>query len=66
MTQWFFKITAYADELLADIDNLDWPEKIKTMQRNWIGKSEGAEVEFEIADNEAKGEKFEFIFRSKI
>ena len=57
MTQWFFKITAYADELLADIDNLDWPEKIKTMQRNWIGKSEGAEVEFEIADNEAKGEK---------
>ena len=57
MTQWFFKITAYADELLADIDNLDWPEKIKTMQRNWIGKSEGAEVEFEIADGEAKGEK---------
>ena len=57
MTQWFFKITAYADELLADIDNLDWPEKIKTMQRNWIGKSEGAEVEFEVADGEAKGEK---------
>jgi leucine--tRNA ligase len=57
MTQWFFKITAYADELLADIDNLDWPEKIKTMQRNWIGKSEGAEVEFEIADGEAKGKK---------
>ena len=57
MTQWFFKITAYADELLADIDNLDWPEKIKTMQRNWIGKSEGAEVEFEIADSKAKGEK---------
>ena len=57
MTQWFFKITAYADELLADIDNLDWPEKIKTMQRNWIGKSEGAEVKFKIADGEAKGEK---------
>ena len=57
MTQWFFKITAYADELLADIDNLDWPEKIKTMQRNWIGKSEGAEVEFKIADGEAKGKK---------
>ena len=57
MTQWFFRITAYADELLADIDNLDWPEKIKTMQRNWIGKSEGAEVEFEVADGEAKGEK---------
>lgn len=57
MTQWFFKITAYADELLADIDELDWPEKIKTMQRNWIGKSEGAEVEFEIADGAAQGEK---------
>ena len=57
MTQWFFKITAYADELLADIDELDWPEKIKTMQRNWIGKSEGTEVEFEIADGNAKGEK---------
>lgn len=57
MTQWFFKITAYADELLADIDELDWPEKIKTMQRNWIGKSEGAEVEFEIADGNAKGKK---------
>lgn len=57
MTQWFFKITAYADELLADIDNLDWPEKIKTMQRNWIGKSTGAEIEFEVVDGEAKGEK---------
>ena len=57
MTQWFFKITAYADELLADIDELDWPEKIKTMQRNWIGKSEGSEIEFEIADGNAKGEK---------
>ena len=57
MTQWFFKITAYADELLADIDELDWPEKIKTMQRNWIGKSDGAEIEFEIAGGNAKGEK---------
>ncbi|MDO4902404.1 MAG: leucine--tRNA ligase [bacterium] len=57
MTQWFFKITEYADELLADIDNLDWPEKIKTMQRNWIGKSEGAEIEFEIAGGNKKGEK---------
>ncbi len=57
MMQWFFKITAYADELLKDIDQLDWPEKIKTMQRNWIGKSEGAEIEFEIADGEAQGEK---------
>ncbi len=50
MNQWFFKITDYAEELLADLDQLDWPEKIKTMQRNWIGKSEGAEVEFEVVD----------------
>ena len=57
MTQWFFRITAYADELLEDIDNLDWPEKIKTMQRNWIGKSKGAEIEFEVVEGNAKGEK---------
>lgn len=50
MKQWFFKITDYADELLADIDQLDWPDKIKTMQRNWIGRSEGAEIDFECAD----------------
>lgn len=48
MKQWFFKITAYADELLDGIDALDWPEKIKTMQKNWIGRSEGAEVDFQI------------------
>jgi leucyl-tRNA synthetase len=46
MKQWFFKITDYADELLEGIDDLDWPEKIKTMQRNWIGKSQGAELLF--------------------
>ncbi len=49
MKQWFFKITDYADELLRDIDQLDWPEKIKTMQKNWIGRSEGAEVKFAVA-----------------
>ena len=48
MKQWFFKITEYADELLADIDALDWPDKIKTMQKNWIGRSVGAEIDFEI------------------
>ena len=48
MKQWFFKITAYADELLDEIDRLDWPEKIKTMQKNWIGRSEGAKVKFKI------------------
>jgi leucyl-tRNA synthetase len=47
MPQWFFKITAYADRLLEDLDEVDWPEGIKQMQRHWIGRSEG--VEFEMA-----------------
>ncbi|MEW5974633.1 MAG: leucine--tRNA ligase [Acidobacteriota bacterium] len=46
LQQWFFRITAYAERLLADLDQLDWPEHIKLMQRNWIGRSEGAEVKF--------------------
>ncbi len=49
MKQWFFKITEYADELLDEIDNLEWPEKIKTMQKNWIGRSVGAEIDFKVA-----------------
>jgi leucyl-tRNA synthetase len=49
LEQWFFRITAYADELLAALDDLDWPERVKTMQRNWIGRSEGAELEFPVA-----------------
>ncbi|HEY3341311.1 MAG TPA: leucine--tRNA ligase [Anaerolineae bacterium] len=49
--QWFFRITAYADRLADDLDTVDWPEKIVKMQRNWIGKSEGAEVDFQIADS---------------
>lgn len=48
MKQWFFKITAYADELLDTLDEVEWPEKIKIMQKNWIGRSEGAEISFEI------------------
>ena len=48
MEQWFFKITAYIDRLLEDLDKVDWSEKIKTMQRNWIGKSHGTEIEFTI------------------
>ena len=46
MRQWVLKITQYAERLLADLDGLDWPENIKEMQRNWIGRSEGAEVDF--------------------
>jgi leucyl-tRNA synthetase len=52
--QWFFKITDYADELLEEIPALDWPEKIKAAQTNWIGKSEGAEIEFVVASSPAK------------
>ena len=51
MKQWFFKITEYADELLDEIDSLEWPEKIKTMQKNWIGRSTGAEIDFKTEDN---------------
>ena len=52
MKQWMFKITEYAERLLEDLDDLDWPEGIKEMQRNWIGKSTGAEVTFKIADTD--------------
>ena len=55
MTQWFFKITDYAEELLSGLDTIDWPEKTKQMQRNWIGKSTGCEIIF-TADNEDKDE----------
>ena len=48
MRQWMLKITAYAERLLQDLERLDWPESLKEMQRNWIGKSEGAEVDFSV------------------
>lgn len=46
MRQWMLKITAYADRLLDDLELVDWPESIKEMQRNWIGRSVGANIEF--------------------
>ncbi|HEX2850894.1 MAG TPA: leucine--tRNA ligase [Acidimicrobiales bacterium] len=49
LEQWFFKITAYAQELLDDLETLEWPERVKVMQRNWIGRSEGAEFTMRIA-----------------
>ncbi|OIJ18181.1 leucine--tRNA ligase [Anaerobacillus alkalidiazotrophicus] len=52
MKQWMLKITAYADRLLEDLEELDWPESIKDMQRNWIGRSEGAEINFAIEDHD--------------
>jgi len=54
LTQWFFKITDYADQLLDDLNTIDWPEKTKSMQRNWIGKSYGAEIEFQVAETNQK------------
>ncbi len=52
--QWILKITAYAERLLQDLDELDWPESVKAMQKNWIGKSEGAEVTFKIAGTDSQ------------
>ena len=56
MSQWMLRITAYAERLLADLDKLDWPDKVKAMQRNWIGRSEGVRVFFTEA---ASGERIE-------
>jgi len=58
LKQWFFKITDFAEELLVGLDKLDWPESTKTGQRNWIGKSEGAEIEFRVASNESRVKVF--------
>ncbi len=51
MPQWFLRITDYCEELLSDLDDLDWPEPVKIMQRNWIGRSEGVEIVFEVVDS---------------
>ncbi len=79
LAQWFFKVTAYAEELLEDLDKLDWPPALKTMQKNWIGKSEGAEINFNVesekleiqnckeiflaSNNKSKKERIEKIFK---
>ncbi|MDP3971097.1 MAG: leucine--tRNA ligase [bacterium] len=54
LEQWFFKITYYADQLIDDLDAIDWPEPIKLMQKNWIGRSEGTEVIFQVKDQTAE------------
>lgn len=58
MKQWVLRITAYADRLLEDLDELDWPDSLKEMQRNWIGRSEGAEVTFRIEGTEESFDVF--------
>jgi leucyl-tRNA synthetase len=58
LEQWFFKITAYADRLLTDLGQIDWPEPIKLMQRNWIGRSEGAELAFPVSAHPGKEVRF--------
>jgi leucyl-tRNA synthetase len=56
LPQWFFKITDYADRLAADLDNVNWTDIIKNLQRNWIGRSEGAELVWEICDEDGQSE----------
>jgi len=58
LEQWYIKITDYADRLLGDLDAIDWPEPIKLMQRNWIGRSEGAELAFPVAGRPGKEVRF--------
>jgi leucyl-tRNA synthetase len=57
LNQWFFRITKYAEELLEDLDGLDWPERVKIMQRNWIGKSKGATFQLKVVQSEENVEK---------
>ncbi|GAB3111797.1 leucine--tRNA ligase [Janibacter alkaliphilus] len=58
LRQWMMRITAYADRLAEDLDRVDWPEKVKTMQRNWIGRSEGARVRFAVTGRDSQIEVF--------
>lgn len=63
--QWILKITEYADRLLSDLDGLDWPKPIKEMQRNWIGRSEGSNVRFDIIVSEAKSSEGDPVGQSQ-
>ncbi len=60
LKQWFFKITDYADRLEKDLDDVDWSDAIKSMQRNWIGRSTGAEISWEVCDKDGKEEGTQF------
>ena len=63
--QWILKITAYAERLLQDLDGLDWPEPVKIMQRNWIGRSEGANVLFKVDLSTLKGDHFIEVYTTR-
>ena len=66
LNQWFFKITDYADRLIDDLKLINWPDRIKKMQENWIGKSKGAEVNFR-AKSPTTGEEFDLpIFTTRV
>ena len=65
MRQWNLRITKYADRLLTDLDKLNWPDNIKELQRNWIGKSIGASVKFKIKSNDNAKEKFIEVFTTR-
>ncbi len=67
LEQWFFKITDYAEQLLDDLDALDWPERVKVMQRNWIGRSEGAEFDMTVCDESGAplGERSVRVFTTR-
>jgi leucyl-tRNA synthetase len=62
LKQWFFKVTEYADELINGLDKLEWSHALKTMQKNWIGKSEGAEIDFQIKSTKLKVTEFKKIY----
>ena len=65
MPHWFIKITAYADELLDGLDTIDWPKQVVQMQRNWIGRSTGANIRFALADTNSIGTKYIEVFTTR-
>ena len=60
MRQWMLRITAFAERLLEGLDELDWPEGIKLLQRNWIGRSQGAEIDFKIENIGSADSRFHY------
>ena len=65
MRQWFMRISTYADRLLSDLEPLDWPESIKSIQKNWIGKSEGAEIDFNVVSTSSTTENTITVFTTR-